>query len=204
MKNKDERILKYLDGQMDPSQRKMFEDELKSSDELRNIFDDYINLMQSVEDAKKKNINSDYAETILPEFRKRVDQKKYSRRYTPLAYGLAIAAIIIFILFITLPINKEEIPLFADLSSEDINTKELDKLFDEMATLELISTYDDIKSADLDSIYLSYYSSEVTESENKLENLFALNDLEYYEIEQILSEKELEIVFNEIINSEFY
>ncbi|MFO7524318.1 MAG: hypothetical protein R6W68_02600 [Ignavibacteriaceae bacterium] len=204
MKNKDERILKYLDGQMDPSQRKMFEDELKSSDELRNIFDDYINLIQSVEDAKKKNINSDYAETILPEFRKRVDQKKYSRRYTPLAYGLAIAAIIIFILFITLPINKEEIPSFADISSEDINTKELDKLFDEMATLELISTYDDIKSADLDSIYLSYYSSEITESENKLENLFALNDLEYYEIEQILSEKELEIVFNEIINTEFY
>lgn len=204
MNNIDERVLKYLDGQMDLSQRKIFEDEIKKSEELRNIYIDYIKLMKCVDDEKKKNINSDYAESVLPEFRRRVEQKKYSSRYAPFAYGLAIATAVIIILLVTLPINKEGSSSFADLSSEDINTQEVDKLFDEMATQELITTYDDIKSADLDSIYLSYYSAEITESENQIENLFALNDLEYYEIEQILSENELEIVYNEIINREFY
>lgn len=204
MNNMDERVLKYLDGQMDLSQRKLFEDEIKNSEELRNIYNDYINLMKCVDDEKKKNINSDYAESVLPEFRRRIEQKKYSSRYASFAYGLAIATAVIIVLLITLPINKDSSSSFADLSSEDIDTQEFDRLFDEMATQELITTYDDIKSADLDSIYLSYYSAEITESENQLENLFALNDLEYYEIEQILSEKELEIVYNEIINREFY
>lgn len=204
MKNKEEIIIKYLDGQLNPIEKAEFEDSLKKSKELKNLFDEYKMVYNSVESVKKVTLTEDYAASIIPEFRRRLEAKKSVRYNLRYAYGFAaLIFIALTLLFISRDLSSDKIGdvQFAD---NDITDAELENIFDQISAEDLLYVYTDEEANKLDLVYESYYSNEIISKENADENLFALNNLDFSDIENILSDEELDLVYNEIINKEFF
>lgn len=204
MRKTDKKIIEYLDGQMDYFQLKEFENELKNSGRLRNTLAEYKKVFDAAGSVKENTIPDGYADSILPEFRRRLEKQNYFKPHFSPAYGAVLAVIVILIILVSLPTDNDQNINPDFVSADDMTVSEIDNLFEQMTTEDMLIEYSNKESVSLDSIYSSFYSTEITEAEDRIENLFVLNDLEYSEIEQLLSEQDLEIVYNEIINKEIY
>lgn len=204
MKNREEMIIKYLDGQLNSAERADFENSLKNSEELKNLYNEYKAVINTVESAKKITLNETYAESILPEFRRRLEAKKSTRfsfRYT---YGLAVVIfIVITALFISRSLSPDKIN-DSKFAHNDLGEAELETILNQISTEDLLLVYTSEENYKLDSIYEAYFANEIVKDDNADENLFALNDIDFTEIEQILSDEELDFVYNELINKEFF
>ncbi len=204
MKNKDEIIIRYLDGQMNPVEKTDFENELNSSEELRKALEEYKAVFNSVELAKNIKLNEDYAESIIPEFRRRLEKQRPINFNIRFAYGFTTVIIIALAVLYFTRLNDTNKLNETELVTNDITPNEIETIFNQMSTEDLILAYEFEETAKLDSLYASYYSREIVDPEYAEENLFALNDIELNEIEDLLSDDEMDFVYNEIINKEFF
>src|SRR5690606_31026293 len=100
MSKSEDKIIKYLDNQMSESERTDFETELENSAGLKSMFENYKDLFNEIDVEKKKLINQDYAATIIPEFRKRIENNKSSRTQYVFAAGITAAVIVVLFLFL--------------------------------------------------------------------------------------------------------
>lgn len=204
MKKINDRIIDYLDGQMNSKLRKEFESELQNSIQLEKEFEEYKSLFNSLEIEKSRAIDRDYAESIIPAFRKRIEKNRPFLFYKKLAYSmsvLSLAAVVIILL--TLFTAKDENGQ-SDLFTGDFEQIEIESYIDQISSAELIANYMDYQPEILDSVYKSHFSREIKEDDYAFETLFAINDMNYQELESILSDDEMDFVYNEIINKEFF
>jgi GrpB-like predicted nucleotidyltransferase (UPF0157 family) len=94
MKNNEEKFFLYLNGKMNSSERLIFEDELKESEELKNNFGEYKNLMHFIDETKNAEISKDYSESIVPNFRNRLERTDGRKLFKKLKYVFASFLII--------------------------------------------------------------------------------------------------------------
>ena len=124
MKNDEEKFFLYLKGKMSSQERLKFEDELKKSEELNNDFEEYKNLVHFINETKNAEINKDYSESIVPNFRNRLERINEKKSSTNLKYVFATLVIIIAGYFIVSQIggeNKQELKqVLTDLSDDEI------------------------------------------------------------------------------------
>jgi hypothetical protein len=201
MKKTNEKILKYLDGLLSSKERIEFEKEIQSSEEFQNELNDYNELFRIIEMEKTKTINQEYAESILPQFR-RVNKSKNSIRHFPrYAFGVSLFIILIMSSFLIFRSGQDQ---QSEVVGSYLNLNDTERLVVQLSSSDMISSYDEKQLLILDSAYFSYYSQEISGSENAAENLIAINDIDYSELENILSEEEIDFVYNEIINKEFF
>lgn len=204
MKKINDRIIDYLDGHMNSKQREEFESELKDSVQLQKEFKEYEFLFNFVEIEKSRAIDKNYAESIIPAFRKRIEKNKPFRFSEKLAYAmsaLSLAALVILILTLFSSTDENEQP---DLLADNSERNDIELYIEQMSADDLISSYRESQPEILDSVYNSHYSSEIIEEDYAFETLFAINDINYQELESILSDDEMDFVYNEIINKEFF
>ncbi len=72
----DKRISLYLEGELTSEEKKSFEKELLNSPELQNELRLYSNFISSLEDTKNIHSDNNYFNNIVPEFRRRLENKK--------------------------------------------------------------------------------------------------------------------------------
>lgn len=197
-----ENIIKYLDGQMSASEQNEFETELENSAELRNLFDQYKKLFNEIDKEKLKTVDQQYAINIIPEFRRRLETR--STKKTRFAFAYALTASIIILLIITFSLFNKDSKRNEDIIAADIPDTELDYLYNQMTAEELLGINEINSEEKFDSMYMQYYSTQLIEDGDQVENLFAINNLDFEEIENLLSEQELEIVYNKLINKDFF
>lgn len=200
MKKTEDLILKYLDGQMSLQEKSDFEKELNQSNELRDSLDQYKSILFSIDFAKNVKMNKDYASSIIPEFRRRIENKKSVRLNIRYAYVIGIFLIVTAAAIMFQQFNSENLAEREAFVVNDLTQIEIDLLLDQMNSEEIIVAYESEMTANLDSLYTAHYSDEIIFSDLAEENLFALNGIDLREIEYILSEEEMELVYNQIIN----
>lgn len=200
MKKNDERIISFIDGQMSPDQKKDFETELQSSETLRREISEYKAVYESINIAREKGLNQDYTDSIIPEFRRRMEEKKSGVLSTRFAY-IVVSFILIASLLYMVNVSQVQDPGIEKVFSfNQIENSDLDIALENMSTDDILLAYSDEDSNALDSILTAYFSKTVTSEADSEENLFALNELDYLQIENLLSDEEVDLVYNEIIN----
>lgn len=203
MSKSADKILKYLDNQMSESERTDFETELKNSADLRSLFENYKALFDEIDIEKKKLIEQYYAATIIPEFRKRIENNNSSRTQYVFAAGIAAAVILVLFLFLN-PLVNSNSQSDVELTYNNLPESELDYLYSQVTAEELLNINQADSMPEIDSMYMHYFLTRLIEEDDPVENLFAINDVDLEEIERILSEQELEIVYNQLINKEIF
>jgi hypothetical protein len=202
MINSEEKFFSYLKGRMNSEEKKEFEDELISSDNFNKEYTEYEKLNNIINESKNISLSKDYSDSILTDFRKRIESKELKRSYPMIRY--AFASIIIFIVgyFLISQLNKknpDEIKsLLTDFSEAELNS--FSKNYD--YSTNIANNIDDAGFIRIDSIYRENLSESVVESIGKksLEDILSLSDVS--NVDEYLSDNEVDIIYAQLINKE--
>jgi hypothetical protein len=194
----DERIIKYIENELSQQDRTEFEVELNDSEELREVLEKYLRVKRETGNLKELKLNPLYLDSILPEFRNKLETRKSLSFKKNLGYAFGI--MLVFILSVAILKN------FFISETESTDLKEFTQSLNENERIELLENLSD------DSEVYNLVSENVSESQ--LSNLFSANleinnkvaeayNIEYYEIVDDLSEDEIEVIYKEILNTNF-
>lgn len=196
----DDRILQYLDGQLSESEKRDFEKELNSSPKLKKKYDEYISSQSELNDLRNIEIDKTYFNGIVPEFRRRVEVKKKTKRIFSFSFANSLAAILI-LYFVLKP------------SGNDLNLNEIAKNwtandFDNaIEYVEQPYTVSDItdsyNTAELDSVISGILTNELNLSSNNNSYLID-NSLDYNKISAQINNTETNNLYNKILNKKYF
>ena len=194
----DERIIKYIENELSPQERNAFEVELNNSVGLREELNKYLKVKAETDEIKKLKLNPFYLDSILPELRNKLNPPKTFSVKRNLGYAFGV--MLVFILSIVALKN------FFISETELTDLKEFTQSLNENERIELLENLNDASEV--------YNLISENISESQLNNLLAANleinnevaeayNIEYYEIVDDLSEDEIEVIYKEILNTNF-
>ena len=194
----DKRIIKYLENELAPEEKTAFEEDLNSSEELREELRKYLAVKEEIEHLKNTRLNSLYVDSILPEFRNRVDtSKKVTVRKS---LGYAFGVMLIFIVSIAV------LRIFFNSQRGLSDIEEFTQSLDENQKIELLNNI----NGDLEVYSLMSGNITVPDLVSLLETNLEVTDeiaetydIEYKDMVSNLTEDQIEKIYNEVINKNF-
>ena len=199
-----EKVLRYAEGEMTPSEKKEFEAGLENSQELKNELAEYLKLMNRVAEVKKINIDDGYYTSIVPQFR--LKQPTGKKRFYPV-YAAAAMTVIIIIIFIGYP-GKNEVmksnvqPVTASVDSSLIINPE--KVAGEYSNYydntDTVIVGNEEYNAAIDKMLLD----ELKISEESLDSIYYSTYATYFQSVSDLSDEESQVVYDEMLNKRFF
>ena len=92
----DERIIKYIENDLSAKERDAFEAELNNSASLKSEFEKFLKVRIQTEEQKKLKLTQEYLDSIVHEFREKLNVSKSSAIRKNLGYAFGI--MILFVL----------------------------------------------------------------------------------------------------------
>ncbi|MBK7230537.1 MAG: hypothetical protein IPH97_17095 [Ignavibacteriales bacterium] len=202
MKNHEEKYFDYLKGKMNPNEKKLFEDELQSSDSLRKSFEDYKTLIQIIDKTKNIKLNPDYTQSIVPDFRNKVEVKKFNQVIPKLKYALSFVAVAVlsfyFVYDITTKDSNDITTTLAELSTEEMNI--VSESIDVSASSG--NSLEELSMEKIDALYSEQLSKNILESSEEKTTGNILNGYELSDVEDYLSDDDIEKIYTQLIDKE--
>ena len=202
MKNHEEKYFDYLKGKMNPNEKKLFEDELQSSDSLRKTFEDYKSLIQIIDKTKNIKLNPDYTQSIVPDFRNKVEVKKFNQVIPKLKYALSFVAVAVlsfyFVYDITTKDSNDITTTLAELSTEEMNI--VSESIDVSASSG--NSLEELSMEKIDALYSEQLSKNILESSEEKTTGNILNGYELSDVEDYLSDDDIEKIYTQLIDKE--
>jgi hypothetical protein len=194
----DERIIKYLKDELSPEERNSFEMSLNNSSELREDLKKYLKVKTETDELKKLKLNSLYLNTLIPEFRKKLDASKSVSVKRNLGYAFGIMLIFVVSISILKNVFSSESPT--------IVIQEFTQSLNENQKIELLE--------DLNGDAEVYNLISENISDNELTNLLTTEleinnevaeayDISLNELIVGLSQQKIDEVYTEILNRNF-
>jgi len=189
--NIEERIIKYLENELTSEEKFAFEKELENNSDLKDELNKYLSVKAEIEKLKSAKLDSDYSNSILPEFYSRLPRGRKETLRKGLSYAFGI--MLIFIISIAV------LRIFFNSQIDSNTLDEFTQLLDNNQKIELLENI----NADTEVFNLISEKELVNLLESDLEiNYEAVEayDISYNEMINDLSDKEIEIVYEEILN----
>lgn len=202
MNNSEERFFKYLHNELSYVEKIKFEKELHDDESLHKEFQDYKKIANIISDAKSIKLNDGYLNSVIPQFREKLNKRNVFIIRPVIGFALGSVIMILgFLIMLQLNSNNSKDLNFAELISED---GEIESYLDyfEIPGKSDLSNY---QIPEIDSVYNKSLEenirSSLSENQNKENEIFA--DLSYTEIEEILSDQQLEEIYSQLMETNF-
>jgi len=193
----DEKIIKYLTNELSTEERANFDKELSSSEIVREEFIKFLKVKNEIKLSKENNINKDYLDSIVPEFRSKVNNSKPIGIQKNIGY--AFGALLVLI---------SSFLIFNNITSSNDSKNSLEQFtesLDEQQKIELLESL----NGDFEEYFQLAENSEVLITE-LIENELNVNyeiaevyDISYVELIDQLNPSDADLVYNEILNTNF-
>jgi hypothetical protein len=194
----DERIIKYIENELSPKEKNEFEKNLNDSNELRKEFENYLRVKAKTEELKKVKLNSLYLNSVIPDFRKKLETTKSVSTGRNLGYAFGI--MLIFIVSIVILKN------FLNNETELNDLTEFTQSLNENQKIELLE--------EINIVLNDYYIVSENISDKELLDILVTDieinnevaeayDISYNELMAGLSQQDIEKVYSEILNRNF-
>jgi len=193
MKN-EEKILEYLDNELTAEEKAAFEKEMESSKELKLEFQKYVSVKEEIEKLKGSRLKADYIDSVLPEFYNRMHTGKKETIRKSLSYAFGV--MLIFIIGIAV------MRIFFNNQNDPKNIEEFTQALNENQKIELLEKFNG--NSEVYNLIPENDIANLLEADLEINNEVAeAYDIDYKEIIGNLSDNELEIVYQEILNKNF-
>jgi hypothetical protein len=199
-----DKVLRYIEEEMTPSEKEGFEKELANSQELKNEIAEYHRLMNHIKEAKKVSIDERYFTTIIPRFR--LKQPTAKKRLYPVYAAVSMAAVIIAI-FILYPGKngniKSTIPqVTAVLDSSAIESPE--QIAGDYNNIDDNTDTTIIENDEYNAAIKKMLLDELKVSEESLDSIYYSSYATYSQSISDLSDEESQVIYDEIINKRLF
>ncbi len=121
MKTNEEKILKYISGQLTKEELFVFEEDLKKSDQLKKDYDNIKLQLDDLSIGSELETNEIYFTNLLPKVYQKIDKKKKFWKFGPIYYLVPTVSAVV-VLFLFLFNNKTTNDTgYKDLANEVVN-----------------------------------------------------------------------------------
>lgn len=194
----DERIIKYIENELTSEERIAFEFDLGNSIELKEEFEKYLRVKNETDEFNKLKLDSFYLDSIIPEFRNRLEIPKSGSIKRNLGYAFGVMLLFVISIAVLDNFLKDEGKLNElEEFTQSLNENQKIELLEE---INLVSNdynivSENISDKELVDILVSdiEINSEVAEA----------YDISYNELMAGLSQQDIEKVYSEILNRNF-
>jgi len=100
MKNYNEQIVGYLDGQFSEEEKIEFEKKLRSDEELKKAYTEFQHVNELISVAKIGNVDEDYFNSVIPRFRQSLNKNIKVSPIKKLSYSFVTVIFLIFSFYI--------------------------------------------------------------------------------------------------------
>ena len=191
----DERIIKYIENELTPEEKINFETDIKNSSLLREKLGKYLSVKKELSNLKEAKLAENYLDSIVPEFRNKLDYPKT----TPLKRNLAYASAIMLAFVVSTVILQN---VFTENTAVN-QVQQFTESLNENQKIELLENL----NGNLEGYYqISGNSAEIALA-HLLQTDFKINyelaeayDINYPDLVDELSASEAEIIYKEILN----
>jgi len=194
----DERIIKYIENELTPEERINFETYLKNSPQLREELKKYLTVKKEISNLKEVKLNENYLNSMVPEFRNKLDLPKTTsiKRKLGYAFGVMLAFIIAAVILQKIFIKNTEV-------------NEVQQFTESLNENQKIELLENLNGSLEDFYQMSENTTEMVLT-NLLQTDLTINyevaeayDINYTELFDGLSSSEAEKIYNEILNRNF-
>lgn len=190
------RIINYIENELTSEEKSAFEEELKNSVGLREELRKYLSVKEETEHLKNLKLNPLYLDSILPEFRNRIDTGKSFniRKNLGFAFGamlIIIVSVIVMKTYFNNQTNANEIENFTQSLDENQKIELLERINGDSEVYNLLA--ESFSEPEMISLFESNL-----EVNNEVAKAY---DIEYSDIVSVLSDEEIEEIYNKIINT---
>ncbi len=196
MNNKDKIIL-YLDNQLNTQEKEKFEKDLKNSPELRQELENYKKVLENLRRMNVQSAGESFFINNIPLFRERLEKKKKVWVQKKFIYASSALVIVLLVLSLFLFRNAGTIP--EDVKNLALTEDQIKNLTDSYANLELDSALSNVT----DSLWNELLSDELNFSYETADSiLHAFNgNVDYNEG---LNDEEASLIYDRLITKEFF
>lgn len=201
----DERIILYVDGQMNEDEKASFEKEINNSTDLTDEINKYKKFLSNISDIKNVPVDNEYFVQMIPKFRGRLELQRKLKLLPKLVFSVTtIAAVLIFFIFTFNKNNKSvssAIPTSASQTSTPSSYSEFGSFSDQFNFSNMSSE----EIANSNSILDSLLIQELNLTPQSLSNISADNsNTDLSSIVEGINEKEADRIYNEILHKKIY
>lgn len=201
MKN-DDKIRKYLEGELTSEELKKFEAEINYSPGLKKEIGSYKNTLNQFKRLKNIDVDDSYFVNILPRFRERFIKQKLSKLKPAFVLGSAVIFLIsllaVFLFKNDKSIENENI-VVEEISNEGIDSY-LNSHNQDFSTFQLTENVPE----EYDSLFSSMIMNELDLNGNSGDYLVDVTGGEFYNILGELSIEEIDGIYNTLIDKKIY
>ena len=197
MKN-DERIIRYIENELNPEERIAFENDLRDSTKLKAELEKYLIVKKETVNLKEVKLNQDYLNSIVPEFRNKLELPKTTsiRRNLGYAFGVMLVFVISVVILQKIFTNNSKLS----------EVQEFTESLDENQKIELLENL----NGNLEDYFQLSNNTAELELTNLLQTDLKINyevavayDINYSDLVDGLSSSEAEKIYNEILKKNF-
>lgn len=194
----EEKIIKYIDDDLSAEEREVFEKELSGSISLQKEYKKFLAVKEGIDLSKNIALDNKYLDSIIPEFRNRVDRPESFTLNKKVGYA--------FVVIMAFLVSKV---IFNNIVTENNKVNDLQiftESLDEEQKLNLLENL----NGDIEEYYLiadNGFSNDLTdliqtdlEINNDIAEVYGIN---YNELIDQLSPVEAEKIYNEILRKKF-
>ncbi len=198
----EERFFNYLNNKLSDIEKTELEKELKDDKILYHEFQDYKKLAIQINDSKDAKLNDDYLNNVIPKFRDKIHHK--NNIILKPAIGFALGIVVMVLGYLTV----------IQIKSDDVEDLQItERIYDETELDSYLDYFDlpgkadltDYQIPEIDSVYNQNLEQNIRnsliEDGNKGYELIA--DLSYTEMEEILSDQQLEDLYLQLLETNF-
>lgn len=199
MKNNEQKFFLYLKDKMNPTEKSLFEDELKKSKELSKEFKEYKNVADLVSETKDFKLARNYTNSLVPDFRNRLEERakqNYSKNFK------YIFASLVIILSSYLIVSQFDMDSKTDLNQilTSLSANEIKSISNDFyLSNDLTTNLDEFSSEKIDSIYNSNFDESVLESIDNSNTDLIFTSYNSININEYLSDTEVDLIYSKLI-----
>ena len=198
--NNDERIIKYLDGELQEEEKALFEKDLSRSEALQNELAAYKKVITAIDEQKSFDTKTTYFTNLIPIIREKLEQRETRNPVRKFGYAVAFILILVTGYFIFQPLffSSPENILAVEEFADNLTDAELGEMIDYLV--------EDNESEFIDE---DLYNFEEDELENIIyastseAKLAIISDFGINNFSADIPETEKEDIYNELINKNF-
>lgn len=191
MKNEKEKVLKYLSGMMTDEEKRVFETELNSSPQLKDLLEKYSKNMSELKMLSDVEVDESYFNTLIPRMRERLDVTQNR----PLIYrfGSAIPALVLSVfVFVTI--------LYLNFNSDNTIDETLADLIAGSDSSTIAEIVDDYSYSYLDDYSTDYNLSEDYFLDIEVTEQIRAEVIHSFNLYDNLSEEDVDYIYNSLID----
>lgn len=198
----EERIILYLDNQMNDSEQMEFEKEIQNSKELQKLVEKYRMTLNNLKMEEKISLNETYFVNLLPKIRKKLYSSPKSIFIKPSIEFISLILIIGFTFFISIINMKKDFNSFDNLIST-LNENEAAQIFTEYDT-ELSAIASDQVNGSTEALLSELIESELNLNEEDVINFIVSDAIGIDNVFNEMKSNETEEIYAQLLQTKFF